>query len=239
MPITLHAEQEHAGIRAAVVVALVVAYFICFWLINTVSQLLPERIASLGFVLACLLAFPLAAGITWALEKWLAQVWHSGYKLTLQDKTFFVSQPEKEDMPFDLGANFSNLNWYFKLVGYKRGGRERRVPDKWLCLSCQIQQDEHRVIVYAFASPKKTAVYQKDHPLQFEKLEPGDIYESYGTSRFGPPTRPNKLPPEVVSGKNGRYWLAEQRRWREGLELTFADFETFLTYLQTHIPSSR
>lgn len=233
-PITLHAEQEHSGIRAVVVVALAVSYLICFWLIHSASRLLPEQTSSLGFPLACLFSFPLAMGLTWLLERWLKQVWHSGYKLTLQDNTLTVSQPETDDKTFDLDANFSNLNWYFKLAGYKRGGRERRVADKWLCLSCQLQQDEHRVIVYTFASPKKTAVYQTDHPLQFEKLRPGDIYESHGVSRFGPPTRPHKLPPEVLSGKNGRYWLAEQRRWQEGLELTFADFETFLTYLQTY-----
>lgn len=233
-PITIHAEQEHAGIRAAVVLSMVISYLFCFGFINILSQLLPERIASLGFVVACLLSFPLAIGITWILERWLKRIWHSGNSLTLQNEKIHVSQRHKNNMDFDLDNNFSNLNWYFKLAGYKRGGRERRVPDKWICLACQIQQDEYRLVIYTFAPPKKTAVYQDEHPLQFEKLSPGDIYESHGVGRFAPPTRPNKLPTDVISGKNGRYWLAEQRRWQEGLELTFDDFETFLNYLQTH-----
>lgn len=233
-PITIYAEQEHSGIRAMVVISMAVSYFFCFWLINVLGQLLPERLASLGFVIACLLAIPLAIGITWLLEKWLKRVWHSGYSLILKGNGFQVSQPDVDNLDFDFVGNYLNLNWFFKLAGYKRGGRERRVPDKWLCLCCQIQQDENRIIVYTFAPPKKTAVYQSDHPLNFRKLNPTDIYETGGIGRFSPPSRPNKLPPEVISGKNGRYWLAEQRRWQEGLELTFNDFETFMNYLQTH-----
>jgi hypothetical protein len=234
-PTILHAEQEHSGIRAVVVLSMVISYIFCFWFINILSQLLPERIASLGFVLACLLSLPLAITLTWLLERWLKRVWHSGNKLTLQNEEIHVSQRDKDDMDFDLNNNFSNLNWYFELSGYKRGGRERRVPENWLCLCCQIQQDENRLIVYTFAPPKKTAVYQNNHPLLFEKLNPTNIYEFHEVGRFAPPTRPSKLPPEVISGKNGRYWLAEQRRWQNGLELTFDDFETFLATLQTRI----
>ena len=233
-PVTLHAEQEHSGLRATVVISMAVSYFFCFWLINILGRLLPERVASLGFILACLLAAPLAIGFTWLLERWLKQVWHSGYSLTLQDEGFHVIQRTADNLDFDLNANYSNLSWCFNLAGYKRGGRERRVPDKWLCLCCQIQQDEYRLIVYAFAPPKETAVYTTNHPLHFEKINPADIYDSHHNTRFAPPSRPNKLPTEVISGKNGRYWLAEQRRWQEGLELTLEDFETFLAYLQTH-----
>lgn len=233
----LHAEQEHSGIRAVVVISMAVAYIICFFLLNSLIQLLPERIASLAFALSCLLAAPLAIGITWLLEKWLKGIWRSGYSITLQENSFSVSQPELAEINFDLNLNFVNLNWYFKLAGYKRGGRERRVSDKWLCLCCQVQQDERRLIVYTFAPPQKTAVYENHHPLKFEKLNPVDVYSDHYKTRFTPPSRPNKLPPEVISGKNGRYWLAEQRRWTEGIELTFADFETFLAYLQSHTES--
>lgn len=233
-PTTLHAEQEHSGIRAMVVFSILVSYIFCFWLINILSQLLPERLTSLGFVLACILAAPLAIGITWLLEKWLKQVWHSGYSLTLQDTGFQVSQRTEDGLDFDFNGRFSHLAWYFNLTGYKRGGRERRVSDNWLCLCCQVQQDEERVIVYTFASPKKTAVYENGHPLLFEKINPADIYSSHEKGHFAAPTRPSKLSPEIISGKNGRYWLAEQRRWQEGLELTFTDFETFINYLQTH-----
>jgi hypothetical protein len=217
-----------------IVLSIIVSYISCFWLINTLSQLLPERVTSLGFVLACILAAPLAIGITWLLEKWLKQVWHSGYSLVLRDDGFHASQRTDDGLDFDLNGRFSHMAWYFNLAGYKRGGRERRVPENWLCLCCQVQQDEKRVIVYTFASPKKTAVYENDHPLLFKKINPADIYSIHHRDRFSPPSRPNKLPPEIISGKNGRYWLAEQRRWQEGFELTFADFETFLAYLQTY-----
>ncbi len=233
-PTILYAEQEHSGIRAVVVLSIAISYIICFGLLNTLTQLLPERIASLGFILACFLALPLAIGMTWLLEKWLKRIWHSGYSLTLQNENIHVNQPHKDDIDFDFHGNFSNLNWYFTLIGYTRGGRERRVSDKWICLCCQIQQDEHRLIVYAFAPPKKTAVYQDNHPLHFEKLNPVEVYSRGYKDRLAPPSRPSKLPVDIISGKNGRYWLAEQHRWLEGLELTFDDFETFIAYLQIH-----
>lgn len=236
-PTTIYAEQEHAGIRAVVVISMAVAYIICFWLINSLSQLLPERIASYSFALACILAMPLAIGMTWLLEKWLKRTWRSGYSITLQNEKFSISQPEFDDLNFDLNLNFVNLNWYFKLVGYKRGGRERRVSDKWLCFCCQVQQDARRLIVYTFAPPQETAVYTHNHSLHFEKLNPVEIYSRSYKDRFSPPSRPIKLPPEIITGKNGRYWLAEQHRWTEGLELTLVDFETFLAYLQTHTES--
>lgn len=101
----------------------------------------------------------------------------------------------------------------------------------WLCFCCQVQQDENRFIVYTFAPPTQTAVYTPTHPLRFQKINPVEVYDASENGRFAPPTRPDTIPSEILNSKNGRYWLAEQRRWREGLELTRQDFETFLQYL--------
>jgi hypothetical protein len=73
-----------------------------------------------------------------------------------------------------------------------------------------------------------------NHPFRFQKINPVEVYDTLFRRPFCPtcPTRYHSI--RVLSGKNGRYWLAEQRRWTEGLELTREDFEIFLQYLQTH-----
>ncbi|MCZ7668536.1 MAG: hypothetical protein M5U34_15775 [Chloroflexi bacterium] len=60
-------------------------------------------------------------------------VWHSGYQVTLSAEKLRVQQPLGEDIEIVRGNNVAVLAWYFKLVGYKRGGRERRVAKDWLC----------------------------------------------------------------------------------------------------------
>lgn len=232
--ITLYAEQEHAGIRAAVVISMFVTYLLSFWLFNAVIRLLPPAIASYAILLSCVLAAPAAVGLTWLLERWLKTVWHSGYSITLQPDSFVIAQPAGGDVDFQFSGNVAVLAWYFKLIGYKRGGRERRVAKEWLCFCCQVQQDGSRFIAYTFAPPEQTAVYAPTHPLRFQKINPVEVYDTSYDGRFAPPARPVTIPSEIISGKNGRYWLAEQRRWTEGLELTREDFATFLQYLQTH-----
>jgi hypothetical protein len=37
---------------------------------------------------------------------------------------------------------------------------------------------------------------------------------------------------DLLRGKDGRFWLAEQRRWQQGIELTPDDFETFIDYVR-------
>jgi hypothetical protein len=234
LPTTLHAEQEHAGLRAVVVAAMLVAYILSFLLFNSLIRLLPDSIASFAFLLSCITAVPAAIGATWLLETWLKRTWHSGYSLTLTAESITVKQPDAGDVVFDMTANFSTLAWYFKLAGYQRGGRERRVQKEWFCFCCQVEQDGSRLIVYAFVPPQKTAAITLGSRLRFQQIFPVDVYDAGYKGRLAPPVRPGKIPTQVLSGKNGRYWLAEQNRWAEGLELTREDFAVFLDYLQTH-----
>lgn len=237
LPQTLHAEQEHPRLRVAVVVALLALYALAFSLFNFLIRQLPGDIASFALPLSCVLAALTAVAMTWLVERWLKRIWLSGYSLTLNPDSLIVRQPAADDVVFMMNGSLSTLAWTFKLAGYKRGGRERRVPENWHCLCCQVQQEDSRLIAYAFAAPGRTAVYTPHHPLRFQKINTVEVYETPGFGRFSPPSRPDKIPADVLSGKDGRYWLAEQRRWREGLELTLEDFETFLQYLAMNKPS--
>ena len=118
---------------------------------------------------------------------------------------------------------------YFRLSGYPRGGRERRVSDKWLCVCTELQQDDNRVNTFAFMPPEMAAplIAPTTGRTSFHILNPAEIYTSDLRSRFGPPARPT-IPTTLLHSKDGRYWLAERRRWEIGIELTAADFMTIM-----------
>ena len=126
---------------------------------------------------------------------------------------------------------FAQTNWYFRLSGYPRGGRERRVSEKWLCLCTELQQDEERLSTFAFISPEDAAAWTSPtngKSATFHIIDPGEVYDKGVRSRFGPPSRPN-VPTSLLHAKDGRYWLAERRRWEVGIELTPQDFVTVMT----------
>ncbi len=54
-----------------------------------------------------------------------------------------------------------------------------------------------------------------------------ELYDNTMRSRIGPPSRPD-IPNRLLQSKDGRYWLAERRRWEYGIELTPDDFGTLM-----------
>ena len=235
-PRILNAEQEHARLRFAVVLLLGLSFVLLFSVIRAWLQTGSELLVSFSLSLSCLLATPLALGISWAAEQWLKRVWPSGYRFLLDEAVLVVEQPEAEPIRFTKGESLSHLAWYFSLRGYKRGGRERRVSENWFCLACQLRQAEQSVIVYTYAPAAETEQLRQKYAdsRPFHKISPPEVYEQKGLAgRWQPPSRPESIPAQVLSGKNGRYWLAEQRRWREGLELPPKEFSLFLNYLQS------
>lgn len=253
--VTIHADQEHSGLRLVIFVALFVGFFLGFqlmvWLLSTLA---PAAVQDYTTFLACVGAIPLALLMIWALERWLKRVWHSGLSLVLDWQGITVNdrrQPPAGDEPGDAqrpttqvsegvkgpaitwAGNMSQLNWYFRLSGYPRGGRERRVSNKWLCLATELNQDGAKLNVYAFLSPERAAALIDDPRLAFRRLNPAEVYDSSMRSRFTPPTRP-AIPNNLLHSKDGRHWLAERRRWEYGIELAPQDFITLVTYVQTH-----
>ncbi|MBK8988772.1 MAG: hypothetical protein IPM39_22315 [Chloroflexi bacterium] len=235
-PIVLHAEQEHPRLRFAILALLLLIFALFFFLLRALFRLAPGDLPSFALVLACGLAAPLTLGIGWGIETWLKRVWPSGYNLVLNGRTIQVNQPELETLTFDLAAGgILLMGWYFALRGYKRGGRERRVPDHWLCLACQLQQDDSRLICYTYAPPTlaENLFHNPAQPVQFYKINPVEVYGNTLSNPFQAPERPKTIPTRILNSKDGRFWLAEQRRWTEGLELPLKEFEIFLHYLQT------
>lgn len=237
-PIVLHADKEHGGLRFVVFAGLFVAYVLSFLLVGwLIDRFAPAQIADYGTFLACAGGFPLALLAVWALENGLKQVWHSGLSLEIDEQGVAVrdSRHRSSALPVEVAPSLvwseatRLINWYFKLDAYPRGGRERRIDKNWYCLSSELQQDESRIVVYAFAPPKdaERLVAAGAATTPFHELNPADVYGSSIRSRVGPPTRP-VIPTSVLHGEDGRYWLAERRRWEAGIELTPEDYEVFL-----------
>jgi hypothetical protein len=250
MPIILHADQEHGGVRLVVFIALFVAYFIGFQLVAfLIEAFAPPSLLDYTTFLSCIGAAPLALLMIWGLEKVLKRVWHSGVSialdnrgLTVRDKRAVLSSSgnstdeagdghETEGPTLTWDGNLSRLNWYFRLSGYSRGGSERRVPTKWFCLATELQQDERRLSVYTFVPPNEVNRWTGQSRYHFQLLNLAELNEGGLRSRIGPPTRPT-LPNHVLQSKEGRYWLAERRRWEYGIELTPTDCATLIDHAQ-------
>lgn len=234
-PIVLHADQEHSGIRLVIFIALFIGYFLGFqlvsWLLETFA---PAALLDYTIFLSCVGGLPIALLIIWLLEKGLKRVWHSGLSLLLDEQRLTVHDRRGGDAAetpaLRWADNLSQLNWYFRLQGYPRGGRERRVPVKWLCLATELQQDERRLSVYSLMPPEAAVAFTENPKQGFHILNPVEIYDNSMRSRIGPPSRP-QIPNRLLQSKDGRYWLAERRRWEYGIELSPGDFAILMHHV--------
>ncbi len=228
----LHADQEHTGLRVFVLFLLAIFLWVFFILARTAVNAWASA-AAREFVVAisCGSSLVLGLGVTWALEQWLKKVWHSGRSLTIADNEISIREKKGGDLTFNLNQNFMRLNWYYHLQGFQQSGRERRLPKKWVCLACQVQQDENRFAVFAYMPPPKARPWIEEKMNQFRRLDPKALQEKNGRKKVG--NLRLRLPKEVIAGKDGRHWLAEQRRWQKGFELTPSDFDAFMKHLMT------
>lgn len=234
-PIVLHADQEHSGIRMAIFLALFAGLIVGYFLVSRLLAVLaPPALQDYAIFLSCVGAVPIALVLIWALEKGLKRVWHSGLSLVLDNRGLSVHD-RRDGAVVDpnatpvlqWAAHMGQLNWYFRLSGYPRGGRERRASAKWLCLATELQQDDLRLSVFAIMPPLAAARWIEDPRHGFHQINPAELYDRSARSRLGPPTRPT-IPHRLLQSKDARYWLAERRRWEYGIELTPDDFATLM-----------
>jgi hypothetical protein len=236
-PIILHADQEHSGIRVTIFVTLFLAYLLFFQLlVRLFEAVAPSAIVDYSVFLACVGAMPLALLVIWVLEKLLKRVWHSGLSIALYDRGIAIQnrhpmqdETEPNSLAIMWSGSFNQLCWYFRLSGYPRGGRERRLPVKWLCLATELQQDESRLVVFTFMPPAQAEFWTKEPANRFHPINPTELYDNSVRSRIGPPSRP-VIPNRLLQSKDARYWLAERRRWESGIELAPEDFATLLRF---------
>lgn len=226
----MYADAEHHRLRTAVFFLLIVATLFFYFLLRFVWSLIsPPQLTDFNFIFSCTGAIILALAAIWGAETGLKRVWHSGRMITLDDAGIHAQNSPGESYSLRWDGHINQFCWRFPLKGYKRGGRERRMPETWICLAAQAQEAENRVIAFAYLSPNQSqAMAERYGRLQFHEINPVEVYSSDTRTRLSMPTRPDKIPADILAGKDGKYWFAEQRRWQEGFELSADDFETFI-----------
>ncbi len=231
-PTILHADQEHDRLRTVIVFVIIVGVYIGYQIMRGIFGLV-ENTADYIYVLSCAGGLPIGLAISWVVEQGLKRVWHSGNSVKLDETGLQLQTRTGEEQMIDWDHHIAVTNWYFQLSGYMRGGRERRVPTKWFCLASQLRQEDQRVLIFTYLPPRKAITWleEKNSEITFHEIKPRDIDTSTLRDRFMAPTRP-EIPKQVLAGKDGTYWLAERRRWTEGVELTPQDFTTFMHYLK-------
>ncbi|HSM59020.1 MAG TPA: hypothetical protein VK879_22885 [Candidatus Sulfomarinibacteraceae bacterium] len=229
LPITFHVDQEHGGLQITVLFILFATFLAAFFVLNAALPLAFPQFDSV-FVLSCLGALPLSLLVTGASERVLKKRWRSGRRLIVHKDVMRLERPQQVTSVVDREASVNGLWWYFPLEGYQRGGRERRVPNGWFCMAAQFQTDEARIVAYCYTPPARQQEWTER--FDFRRLNPSDVYDTSIGARLSAPQRP-EIAPEIIAGENGRYWLAERNRWREGVELTPDDFERLLLIVRT------
>lgn len=145
------------------------------------------------------------------IEKYLKASWKA---------TRFVQiSPESIDL-ITRGSSEARLNpiqqinvtlWYFEVR------KRTRVPKGWHVVACLLEQDETYIAVYTLASPQDFYNLRRS----FSKLE-------Y--------TRPTETRDLRLAGQQRRLQTAESIRAAEGVEMNLADFEIYLTRLESYFP---
>lgn len=221
--IVLNADPEHAGLRAAIILVLFAAILLAFLLLRALLTTYLPEIGSPA-ILACLGAIPLALAVSAGIEALLKRSWRSGRRLVVDARGLALQQGDADQVELHWDEPIAETWWHFRVAGYPRGGRERRIPDRWHCVAGQLQQEGERIVAFAFVSPSKLEALQGRFPLF--TLEPKDVYNR-SRRRLEGPARP-ELPAELIAGEAGRFWLAERNRWQQGVELLPDDFDTLL-----------
>lgn len=215
-PTAIHfaADPEHGALRSAIF-----GLFFAIWVIGyiLVNALIPNDglniIAGLaGFGLAALL-------VSRVLEPQLRQRWPSGRAVQLEGGHIRLKQRDRVQREINSDEPFSVLLWTFKIKH-----RRNRVPAGWFVMACALEQDDEFLPVYALASPEQAKTLNE--MARFTTL----VSDKDAKAKDA---RQDTL---RLAGEQRRLRLAETHRWADGAELTLADFEQFLTRLQTQFP---
>lgn len=234
-PIVIRADQEHSALQGAVLLLLLAAMIIVYFLLRAlVTAVSPDS----GFngLFTCIAAFPLSLLLVWPVEQGLKKMWPSGRTVSLDQQGVTASFSGDSQVGIQWSEPITPLYWSFPLSGYKRGGRERRVPKGWHCLSSELRYGEKQITVFTYMPPKKGAALREagGDEQPFRQLDPEELHPGGIRGKMGPPSRP-EITSKVIAGKDGRWWLAERRRWSDGLELTPSDFQLFISEVRGHL----
>ncbi len=201
-------DSEHSGVRLAVLVGFIVSAAILFVIANAV-------IPSQGLnIVAGLIAFAGAVGVSRVFEPFLKARWPSGRALEVTREAIRVTRHSQTQVEIGSFEPIQIHLWRFPVK------RRARVPKGWYVMACALEQDDNWVAVYTFAPPDQSD--QLARLVSFPVLTPPDSKRQSDSLR--------------VAGEQRRLLTAEQHRWHDGAEMQLADFEKFARQLKEQFP---
>jgi hypothetical protein len=209
---TIPVDVEHAGVRLALPLILLVSFGLLFVILNALPG-----VSSTG----CLMVLIAGGGallIGVISDRILKQIWPSGRSLVIQpDGLRLVDRRKRQNKEINIQwtQRINLLAWRFTV---KRGSA--RIPKGWIVLGCQLTQDDEQVIFYTLAPDQEaedTRYANFNQLLLREVVNKGEL-------------------PLREANKQRRLLRAEDERWRDGAELSHADFATLIDILMEHDP---
>jgi hypothetical protein len=171
--------------------------------------------SSLVMVVVVPLAIVVALGVAALSERLLKRHWPSGRSLTVDEAGLTLRERNRSEVALRWDRHINVLAWRFT-VPPRRG----RVPKGWLCVACQLLQDEQAMSLYSFFPPKEAEALP-----QFPAFTPLIARKKLVT---GPGDK-------LRRGRQDRLHSAEAERWDCGAELTSEDFVALVRVMGEHI----
>ncbi len=209
--LTFPVDKEHGGIRLVIILSFIGVWIVSFVLFNVL-------ISNTGVnLLAVIVSFALAYGVTAVLEMVLKRRWPSGRVVQVTSggiKLVKRGQLQAEILSEDPA---SVLLWSFTI------SKRARVPKGWSMLACALEYENQYLTVYTFMSPTQLETY--DLADKFTKLTPkrkNDKADVRDDLR--------------LAGEQRRLRDAENYRWLAGSEMIPDDFITYINQIRAQFP---
>jgi hypothetical protein len=197
-------DTEHSALRLSILGIFVLVLVVAFYIANTL-------IVSAGFnIIAGIIAFAAAGLCARVAESVLKKRWPSGRALVVDANGIRMVSKSQPQITVNGSEPMSLLFWRFKIK------RRTRVPKGWFVVACAVEQNDDYLTVYTLASPEHADTLNK--LVTFVTLLPEKDAKAAG-----------KQDSLRAAGEQRRLRTAESHRWEHGAEMTFADFERFVT----------
>jgi hypothetical protein len=156
----------------------------------------------------------LASGVLVAqvVDQVLKKRWPSGRKLEIDGDKIRFTLKDKVQREIDGSQMVNVLTWHFEIK------KRARVPKGWYVVAIALLQDDLYMPVYTFMSPDdfRSAPLHKE----YDKLQPKSDSKDMR-----------------LAGQQKRLHTAETARYIDGAEMSKADYDAYITHLQTRFPS--
>jgi hypothetical protein len=201
-------DAEHGRLRLVVLLLFIVTWVISFAILSVIIE-------STGLnLLAVLISFVIAYGISTLIERRLKARWPSGRSVLVAAEGVKLVRHGQIEQEMRADQAINPIYWRFAVR------KRSRVPKGWLMCACALEHEEKHLTVYTFMSPKDFEAYSR--ASWFTHLAPKK--EAAGKTDLR------------LAGEQRRLREAENYRWLNGAEMSKEEFERYIEQISTQFP---